>query len=108
MKILEKYYLKDNSLFVIDKLSMAYLKSGMKKEAMNFLDECFNKKEINKEECMKFKYKLQLLEKSFNKQRIANNLEEAKNNFNTLLPSIEEDKRDSFVYLVSMILNGKV
>lgn len=108
VKILEKYYLKNNSEFIIDKLSKAYIKSGMKKEAINFLDECFNKNEISEEELMIFRYDLDLLEKSFDKLRIANNLDESKDNFNRLLPAIKEEERDRFVCLVSMILNGKV
>lgn len=105
--ILSKYYLCNPSLFVIDKLAKAYLKSGMKKEGIDFLEECFKKNEIDDEQCIILKHDLDLLEQSFDKLHVANNLEMAKDNFNRLLPAIEEDERDVFVCLVSMILNGR-
>lgn len=105
--ILNKYYINNPSPFVIDKLSKAYLKSGMKKEGLDFLDTCWKKKEINKEQLENLKYALDLLEQSFDRLKVANNLEEAKDNFNRLLPAIKENERDVFVCLVSMILIGK-
>jgi len=50
---------------------------------------------------------MDLLKQNFDKLPIAKDLESAKENFNRLLPAIEEEDRDSFVCLVSMILNGK-
>lgn len=105
--ILKKYYINNPSPFVIDKLSKAYLKSGKKKEGLDFLDICWKKKEINKEQLEILKYNLDLLEQSFDRLKVANNLEEAKENFNRLLPAIKESERDVFVCLVSMILTGK-
>lgn len=105
--ILNKYYLCNPSLFVIDKLAKAYLKSGKKKEGINFLGDCLKKNEINSEQYIILKNDLDLLEQSFNKLNVVKDLEGAKNNFNLLLPTIEEDKRDIFVCLISMILNGR-
>ncbi len=106
VNILEKYYNFDPSIFVIDKLSKAYLKSGLAEKGINFLYECLDKKEITQEECAYFLQGINLLRQNFDKLPIAKDLESAKNNFNNLLPSIEEEKRDSFVCLVSVILNG--
>lgn len=105
--ILSNYYLCNPSLFVIDKLAKAYLKSGMKKEGIGFLQDCLKKNEINDEQYIILKHDLCLLEKNFNKLNVAENLERAKDNFNRLLPFIEKDKRDVFVCLVSLILNGR-
>lgn len=105
--ILCKYYFNNPSPFVIDKLSKAYLKSGMKKEGIDFLEDCLNKKEINENDFLILKHDLDLLEQSFDKLHIADNLEVARDNFNRLLPIIKEDERDIFVCLVSMILNGE-
>lgn len=105
--ILHKYYSCYPSPFVIDKLSKAYLKSGKKSEGINFLNECLNMKQISSEQFAVLKYDLDLLEQSFDKLHIANDLEMAKDNFNRLLPAIEEEKRDVFVCLVSLVLNGK-
>jgi hypothetical protein len=105
--ILSKYYLCNPSLFVIDKLAKVYLKSGMKKEGIDFLEDCLKKNEINDEQCIILKHDLDLLGQSFNKLNVADNLERAKDNFNCLLPAIEEDKRDVFVCLISLILNGR-
>lgn len=104
--ILEEYYKYDPSTFVIDKLSKAYLKSGSEEKAINFLQECYDKKEITDLEHAAYLHAINLLKQSFNMLPIAKDLETAKNNFNNLLPAIEEDKRDGFVCLVSMILNG--
>lgn len=107
VEILKKYYIKEPSSFVIDKLSKAYLKSGMKKEGLDFLDKCWNNKEINKDLLELLKHDLVLLEQNFDRLKVANNLEEAKENFNRLLPAINEDERDVFVCLISMILTGQ-
>ena len=105
--ILHKYYNHVPSPFVIDKLSKAYLKSGNKNEGINFLSECLNKKQISYAQFDRLQYDLDLLDKYYDKLPIANNLEIAKENFNRLLPAIEEDNRDVFICLVSMVLNGK-
>ncbi|CAM4505382.1 hypothetical protein FHS16_005667 [Paenibacillus endophyticus] len=105
--ILCKYYKYNQSPFVIDKLSKAYLKSGMKKEAIDFLENCFKKKEIVENQFVILKYDLDLLEQSFDRLPIADTLEVSKDNFNRLILSINEDERDVFVCLVSTILNGE-
>jgi len=107
VEILCKYYIYNQSPFVIDKLSKAYLKSGKKEEGIDFLENCFKKKQINELQFLILKDDLVLLEQSFNRLPIADNLEIAKNNFNRLLPSINEDQRDVFVCIVSIILNGR-
>lgn len=104
--ILEEYYKCDPSTFVIDKLSKAYLKSGLEDKAINFLHECYDKKEITDLEYADYLQAIDMLKQNLHVLPIAKDLESAKNNFNNLLPAIEEEKRDSFVCLVSMILNG--
>lgn len=106
VEILKEYYKLNNSIFVIDKISKALLKSGKESEAKEFLTECFDKKELTNEELSIFVHDLQLLKKSFHLLNIADDLEMSKRNFNTLLPAIKEDERDAFVCLVSMIVNG--
>lgn len=107
VKILEKYYKNDNkSLFVIEKLSKAYLKSGLEKEAREFLLRCYEKKEIAVESYELLDNDISLLKGSISKLPIAKDLESSKNNFNKLLPLIEEKERDGFVCLMSIILNG--
>lgn len=49
---------------------------------------------------------ISLLKRNLEKLPIAANLEMAKKNFNSILPAIDEDERDSFICLMSMILNG--
>jgi hypothetical protein len=72
--ILCKYYIYDQSPFVIDKLSKAFLKSGMKKEGIDFLGNCLMKKEINNNQFLVLRYDLDLLEQSFDKLPIADRL----------------------------------
>lgn len=106
VEILKEYYKSNNSIFVIDKISKALLKSGMDTEAKEFLAECFDKKELTSEELNIFMNDLELLKKSFHLLNIADDLEMSKRNFNNLLPAIKEDERDAFVCLVSMVVNG--
>lgn len=108
VRILEKYYQKfDKSAFVIDKLSKAYVKSNLETKADEFLCECYKQKEITNEQYDILANDLVLLKNNLDKLPIANNLEMAKRNFNTLLTVIPEEERDTFVCLVSMILNGE-
>ncbi len=51
-------------------------------------------------------YDVDLLNRNIDKLPIANDLEKAKENFNTLLEVIPEEERDRFVCLMSTILNG--
>lgn len=105
--ILEKYYKNCNkSPFVIDKLSKAYLKSGSEKKAHEFLSKCCNNKEISIDIYEILDNDISILKANLSRLPIASDLETAKENFNKLLPAIEDNKRDSFVCLVSMILNG--
>lgn len=108
VQILKKYYVKNPSLLVIDKLAKALLKNDMKKEAFSFLAECYTKGQISQYEFERLEESLKILESHLDKFSIAHNLDEAKSNFLRLLPSIAEDERDSFVILVSMILTGEL
>lgn len=47
-----------------------------------------------------------MLKENLKRLPIATDLEMSKDNFNSLLPEIAEDERDSFICLMSMILNG--
>lgn len=69
-------------------MSKAYLKSGMKKDGIDFLENCFKNNQINENQFLFLKGDLDLLEQSFDKLPIADNLEIAKDNFNRLLPAI--------------------
>lgn len=108
IQILEKYYAIKPSVFVIDKLSKAYLKNNMKEEAYAFLSDCHNKEQLSNFEFNYLVESLKVLEPHLDKFNIAHNLDEAKQNFLTLLPSIEESERDTFVILLSMILTGEL
>jgi len=105
--ILEKYYLKDNSTFVIDKLSKAYVKAGKAEQAEGYLKSCYEKGELTNVLFWWLMNDVSLLKVQLHRLPIANDLEDAKNNFNSLLPYIDEAKRGGFVCLVSSILNGK-
>lgn len=104
--ILRKYYKFDNSFIVIDKLSKAYTKARMDKEAKKFLEECYNKKELTFEQYTLLINDVELLSSNIDKLPIANDLNMAKDNFNNLMEIIPEEERDGFIYLVSIILNG--
>ena len=106
IEILEKYYNNCcKSSFVIDKLSKAYLKGGLEKEAKKFLLSCYEKKEITAELYGKLEDDILLLKRNISKLPIAVDLEASKKNFNNILPMIEENERDSFICLMSVILN---
>lgn len=106
-EILEKYYRNcDKSSFVIDKLSKAYLKSGAEKKARDFLRGCYERQEITVDLYELLDDDISLLKRNLSKLPIAKDLESSKENFNQLLPAIDENERDSFICLISMILNG--
>jgi uncharacterized membrane protein len=104
--ILKRYYVSDNSIIVIDKLSKAYTKAGLEDEANEFLKECYDKNELDMEQYRVLLNDVQLLKHNIDKLPIAKDLETAKNNFNSLLEVIPEEDRDSFICLISTILNG--
>ena len=104
--ILKRYYASDNSIIVIDKLSKAYTKAGLGDEANEFLKECYDKKELDMEQYGVLLNDVELLKRNLDKLPIANDLETAKNNFNSLIEVIPEENRDSFICLISTILNG--
>ena len=108
IQILEKYYLINPSVFVIDKLSKAYLKNNEKEKAYSFLSDCNNNKQIQDVEFYYLMDSLKVLEPHLDKFSIARNLDDARKNFLELLPSIDEKERDTFVILVSMILSGEL
>lgn len=56
----------------------------MKKEGIDFLEDCLKKKQINKEDFSILKYDLDLLEQSLDKLNISANLEMARDDFNRL------------------------
>ena len=64
------------------------------------------KNEITQEIYEEFDDSISLLKRNLEKLPIAANLEMAKKNFNSILPAIDEDERDSFICLMPMILNG--
>lgn len=106
IKILEKYYNNCNkSLFVIDKLSKAYIKGGLEDEAREFLTNCYKKKEITAELYEVLNRDISLLKRNISKLPIAMDLKDSKKNFNELLSVIEEGERDIFICLMSIILN---
>lgn len=106
IQILEKYYLVNPSPFVIDKLSKAYLKNGEKEKAQDYLLNCCNKKQLTTDQYNYLKNDIALLFEHIHRFPIAKNLSDARENFNQLLSSIDEEKRNSFVCLISTILNG--
>jgi len=110
--ILEKYYVTNPTKFVIDKLSIAYLKNREEEKARTFLKICFENGEIDKGLYEYYDSNLTMFENAFRKNikrfSIANNLDEAKSNFDKLLPSITEGDRNSFIVLLSMILNTEL
>lgn len=107
--ILKEYYATNPTAFVINKLSLAYLKDSRAEEARLFLKKCFDIGEIDKGMYVCLNDNLSLLEDAFKidikRFSIASNLDEARDNFMRLLPSIKEEDRNSFVILISMLLN---
>ena len=107
IKILEKYYNNcEKTVFVIDKLSMAYVKAGLFDKAKVFLRNCYKDGEIDYQLYNGLNEKVILLNENRSLLPIADELETSKESFNTLLSSIDEDERDTFICLMSIILNG--
>lgn len=107
VKILKKYFNYDKSPLIIDKLSIALLKSNMIAESYDFIKYCLENNYIDEYAYYNFIEKLNLLENSLDKLPISKSLTESKQRFNMLINSIPENERDTFSILVSLILNGK-
>jgi len=102
--ILEKYFYFDNSVLVIDKLAMAYLKNDMIEQCIKFIMNCYKDELISGYEYSELIEKMRLLKSNSHNFSIAKNLEMSKKNFENLMDIIPENQRGKFGILVSMIL----
>lgn len=107
IEILERYYLKNNSWFVIDKLSKAYMKAGRMEKAEQFLLDCYKKHELTDEEYCWLVESIKLLESNKDLLPISKDLQAAQDKFNALVEEINVEEKNAFIYLLSSILNGK-
>jgi hypothetical protein len=106
IRILEQYFDFDNSVLVIDKLAMAYLKNDMVEQCVKFIMNCYKDELISGYQYSELIEKMKLLKENLHKFSIAKNLEMSKENFENLMDIIPENQRGKFGILVSMILGN--
>lgn len=103
--ILEKIWKQDRSnVWIIDKLSMAYLKSGDFQKSMNFLESVKDKID---EACYEdFVWKLENLQKNLHILDISGNVDDAARIFNILIKDEYFTKYPEFTNLFCVLVSG--
>lgn len=91
-------------LLVIDKLAMAYLKSGADQKSFEFVDECYKKNYINKIFFDQMNNKLKMLAEEMENLPIASNIKETRANLKEIYKNVLEDERSLFITVFSAIV----
>jgi len=91
-------------LLVIDKLAMAYLKSGADQKSFAFIDECYKKEYINETFVGQMNEKLEMLAEGMKNLPIASNIEETRANLKEIYKVVPEDERSLFITIFSAII----
>lgn len=100
----EEYIETEQTPLVVEKLSMAYLKNGLDREAFQVLKKYHELRIIDDYFFSAMNEKLKILKLQMNKLPIAQNLQMSSVNFKQLLAEIPEEKQNDFILLMSLIL----
>lgn len=92
--------------WIIDKLSMAYLKNNQIDKSKDYLKECLDKKYINDEEYRYFVEKIDLLNSQISKFDISKNIFDTKRIFELLITDENYKNYSEFVELFFVLLSG--
>lgn len=96
--------LRDEFVIIIDKLSMAYLKSNQYAESINFLTDCHKKGYIDKGFLLVMTDKINTLNLHLKDLPISKGLEDARKRFNEILPAIDPQEYSLFLVIFSAIV----
>lgn len=91
-------------LLIIDKLAMAYLKSGDYPRSLEYIDECHNNNLINDRFKYEMKDKLQMLQQSIKHLPISKNLKETKIYFLKILSKIKKEEHSLFITIFTAVV----
>ena len=96
--------LRDEFVIIIDKLSMAYLKSNQYEDSMIFLTDCRKKGYIDQGFYKVMVDKINDLYLHINDFPISKDLEDARNCFREILPAIDQQEYSLFLVIFSAIV----
>ena len=106
VEILEEYYESEQTLFVIDKLAMAYLKDNEHDKSSRFLKKALDEKVITHREYENLHEKIESMLPSLNRFPIAYNLNESAKYFFQIIKIIPDNDLNNFILLMSTLLAG--
>lgn len=103
--ILEKVWVHDKgNLWIVDKLSMAYLKSGNFQKALKFLESI--KDDIGETTYEEFVWKIESLKKNLHRFDISKNVEDVTRIFNLLTNDEYYEKYPEFTNMFCVLVSG--
>jgi len=106
VEILEEYYESEQTLFVIDKLAMAYLKDNEHDKSFSFLKKAWDEKVITYSEYENLHEKIESMLPSLNRFPIAHTLNESAKYFFQIIKSIPDNDKNNFILLMSTLFAG--
>lgn len=107
VKILERVRANDKgNEYLIDKLSMAYLKSGDYNKSLHFLKELRDKNIIDENQYIIFIDKINILNNSLDKFDISNNIIDTARIFQILSTDVGAKEYEEFMHIFSVLVNG--
>lgn len=91
---------------VIDKLSMAYLKSGQYSKSLNFLEELKNAKLLSKEKYQCFVSKINVLNENMDRFDISKNVLDVKRIFGYIINEVDYIQYEEFTKIILVLVSG--
>ena len=95
-----------NNEVVIDKLSMAYLKSGQYQKSLEFLETLKVEGLLSEEKYQCFVRKINLLNDNMDKFHISKNMVDVKKIFNQIVNNIDYTKYEEFTKIFVVLVSG--
>lgn len=95
---------RDEFVIIIDKLSMAFLKSGQDDNSIAFLKDCYDKGYIDKEFFDGMFGKINELKIHLDEFPISKDLEQARQHFREVLPAVKPEEYSLFLVVFSAIV----
>ena len=109
VNILEQVWKRgERNNWLVDKLSMAYLKSGKYEDSINFLQQAFNEKVIDSSELNDFNKKIDMMQSQISHiiNITSKNLIDTKSIFNRIIKDENLSKYEEFINIFVALLAG--
>jgi len=106
VSILERLFVEQKTLFIVDKLAMAYVKNNQFFESIKFIEDCYKSKILGSLQKDDLIEKMEMISKALPYLPIARNLADSKKNFEAVAATVSEDERSLFLTFLSAVLAG--